>query len=434
MGHDVGHVKSPEDAEGRKVRDPFFDNARFLAVVLVVVGHTVTLYPPNGATHPLVLLLQTFRMPLLIIISGHLARNFNFTDDKVRRLVTSLALPYLIFETIYSVYAWLTGTAPFTMQFLLPTYLMWFLMSVIIWRLTVPFWRNVRWPVAIAVALTVVSYTHEMPHELTLRRLFALLPFFVLGVSLRREQLTMLKRPKMRVAGVLVLAAAIAFYYTGGRYVPEYWTYWDRGYQWLGVQFFPGVFVHLGVLLLAAVLAAAVLTLVPSRRTWFTVFGTRTMYAYLLHGLGVMTLVYIGVHRTAFVQTVLGVLVSAAAAAVVATLLCTSPVVRVTRCLIEPRADWLFRFTSTSSSSRSPASASSAWPAEQSGEARPRPEETAQELVGTRAAGTARASGGTAGSRPPPGRDASHPTATSASTSRKYSPVTRSARHGGGAV
>ncbi|TDC84775.1 acyltransferase family protein [Actinomadura sp. 7K507] len=345
MGRDVKIAKSAEIVENQKLRDPFFDNARFLAVVLVVIGHTVTLFPPNNATHPAVLLLQTFRMPLLIIVTGHLARNFTFNDEKVRGLVTGLVLPYLIFEMLYATSAWLTGTAAFNLQILLPTYLMWFLMSVIIWRLTVPFWRNVRWPLAIALALSIISYTHAMPHELTLRRLFSLLPFFVLGVCLQRKHFKFLKKPGMPALGILVLAAGISFYYAGGRYVPEYWTYWDRGYEWLGVRPFPGVFIHVGMLLLATLLAAAVLTLVPGRRTWFTAFGTKTMYAYLLHGLGIMTLIYIGVHETAFVQTVPGVLISAIVAAGAAVLLCTPPVVKTTRFLIEPKANWLFRPT-----------------------------------------------------------------------------------------
>ncbi|MFE9104218.1 acyltransferase family protein [Actinomadura geliboluensis] len=336
-------MEAGETVENRKVRDPFFDNARFLAVVLVVVGHTVTLFPLTEATKPAVLLLQTFRMPLLIVIMGHLARNFTFSDDKVYGLVTHLALPYLTFETLYSVFAWYTGQAAFSLQFLLPTYLMWFLMSVIIWRLTVPFWRKVRWPLPIAVTLSVISYTHAMPHELTLRRLFALLPFFVLGVQLRREHLKMLKKPGMPAVGALVLAGGAIFYYTGGRYVPEYWTYWDRGYAWLNVGLFPGVLIHLGVLLLAVILAAAVLTVVPARNTWFTVFGRRTMYAYLLHGFATMALVHAGVTGNVFAQTLPGVLISAVAASVVATLLCTSPVVRATSWLIEPKARWLFR-------------------------------------------------------------------------------------------
>ncbi|MEU8798944.1 acyltransferase family protein [Spirillospora sp. NPDC048819] len=335
-------MRSVEIAENQKTRDPFFDNARFLAVVLVVIGHTVTLLPPTNATHPAVLLLQTFRMPLLIIVTGHLARNFVFSDEKVRGLITRIALPYVIFETFYSLYAWHTGVAAFNLQFLMPTYLMWFLMSVFIWRLTVPFWRNVRWPLAIAVALTVISYTHAMPHELTLRRLFSLLPFFVLGVCLERKHFQILKKPSMAAAGVVVLAGGATFYYTGGRYVPEYWTYWDRGYAWLDVGLFPGVFIHVGVLLLATALAAAVLTLVPRRQTWFTAFGTKTMYAYLLHGFGTMTIVYTGLHQTAFMQTTPGMLISVTGAAVVATLLCTPPVTKVTRRLIEPKATWLF--------------------------------------------------------------------------------------------
>ncbi|HLV72486.1 MAG TPA: acyltransferase family protein [Vulgatibacteraceae bacterium] len=336
-------VRPADIAEKQKTRDPFLDNARFLAVVLVVIGHTVTLFPPSGVTQPAVLLLQTFRMPLLIIITGHLARNFVLNSEKVRGLVTKIAVPYLIFETLYSLYAWHTGVSDFHLQFFLPTYLMWFLMSVLIWRLTVPFWRNVRWPLAIAVGIALVSYTHEMPHELTLRRLFSLLPFFVLGVCLQRRHIEMLKHPVMPAVGALVLACGATFYYTGGSYVPELWTYWDRGYQWLEVGVIPGVFIHLGVLALATVLAGAALTLVPRRRTWFTVFGTKTMYAYLLHGFVCMTIVHVGLNHASFMATVPGLLGSAVLAAVLATLLCTAPVVKVFRPLIEPKADWLFR-------------------------------------------------------------------------------------------
>src|SRR5690606_14911041 len=95
-------VRPADIAEKQKTRHPLLDNARFLAVVLVVIGHTVTLFPPSGVTQPAVLLLQTFRMPLLIIITGHLARNFVLNSEKVRGLVTKIAVPYLIFETLYS--------------------------------------------------------------------------------------------------------------------------------------------------------------------------------------------------------------------------------------------------------------------------------------------------------------------------------------------
>src|SRR5690606_8768228 len=228
-------VRPVDIAKMRKTRYPFLVNAHILAVVLAVICHSVTLFPPCCITTPALLLILTSPLLLQIIIIGHLARYFVLNSEKVRGLVTKIAVPYLIFETLYSLYAWHTGVSDFHLQFFLPTYLMWFLMSVLIWRLTVPFWRNVRWPLAIAVGITLVSYTHEMPHELTLRRLFSLLPFFVLGVCLQRRHIEMLKHPVMPAVGALVLACGATFYYTGGSYVPELWTYWDRGYQWLEV-------------------------------------------------------------------------------------------------------------------------------------------------------------------------------------------------------
>src|SRR5690606_40277705 len=56
-----------------------------------------------------------------------------------------------------------------------------------------------------------------------------------------------------------------------------------------------------------------------------------------------MTIVHVGLNHASFMATVPGLLGSAVLAAVLATLLCTAPVVKVFRPLIEPKADWLFR-------------------------------------------------------------------------------------------
>ncbi len=55
-----------------KQRDPFFDNAKFLLIMLVLIGHVITINRAdnriNLATYNWI---YTFHMPLFIFISGY---------------------------------------------------------------------------------------------------------------------------------------------------------------------------------------------------------------------------------------------------------------------------------------------------------------------------------------------------------------------------
>ena len=43
-----------------------------------------------------------FHMPAFIIISGYFSRSFDMRKDRLQRLVTGVAVPYILFETAYA--------------------------------------------------------------------------------------------------------------------------------------------------------------------------------------------------------------------------------------------------------------------------------------------------------------------------------------------
>src|SRR5690606_23121391 len=84
-------------------REPYFDNAKFLLIILVVVGHTIE--PLFGSSHSLrtlYLFLYFFHMPLFAFISGYFSKNISSEDYGIK-VLSKYVIPYIFFESIYSI-------------------------------------------------------------------------------------------------------------------------------------------------------------------------------------------------------------------------------------------------------------------------------------------------------------------------------------------
>ena len=146
-------------AKPAKSRDPFFDNAKYLAIVLVAMGHAwQPLTSDSRAAEALYMVVYAFHMPAFIVISGYFSRSFDMRKDRLQRLVTGVAVPYILFETAYSLFKrWADDDPTHPISLLDPWYLTWFLIALFIWRLTTPLWKIVRWPVPLALALALLA-------------------------------------------------------------------------------------------------------------------------------------------------------------------------------------------------------------------------------------------------------------------------------------
>jgi fucose 4-O-acetylase-like acetyltransferase len=326
-------IPSPE-----RLRDPLLDNAKVIAVVLVVVGHTWNnlrdLVPVEGAY----LLLYLFHMPLFVLVTGYLSRgSTSLTPSRAQRIVGDLVVPYLVFQSGYGVLASLAGIEPAQPGLVTPSWMMWFLAALACWRVTAPVWTHLRAPVLVAVAVSLVGgMTSE--GALALTQVLGLLPFFVVGLCLRPHHLEWLRAPRVRAAaaGVLALAAGACLVRAPLSDREMEWVYWRSSYAQLGVGWLEGGLVRLGLLLAGLLLAAAFLALAPRRRLWFTPAGAHTMYAYLLHGLVVLAALALGLFDLATANPLLGVPVTTGAAVLTAWLLMSRPVRHVMRPVVQP--------------------------------------------------------------------------------------------------
>ena len=336
---------------GRRI--PFWDNARFASVVLVVMGHAIqrqTLDSDNAYT--LYLFVYAFHMPAFAIISGYFSKATLPGARQMRRVITDLLLPYLIFETIWSLVKWLVeGRTSFNPTE--PSWTLWFLLALAIFRVVLPYLAQLRLPLVAAVVASVgVGYLANVDSTFSLSRAIGILPFFVLGWRLRNgglvERWTGLGAGVwvVRALAVGVLGAWLAVVAANIRefraFDLHHWFFYDDSYPALGEPVWWAGLLRFGLILLAVLLSAAFFALIPRRETFFSAFGQATMYVYLLHSFVLYPIRESGVLRDDHASaTWLLTMVFASAAIAVAL---SSPLVkRVFRPLIEPKPRWLFR-------------------------------------------------------------------------------------------
>src|SRR4051812_1403099 len=87
-----------------KIRDAYYDNAKFFLIFFVVFGHFIQSYiHENQLIYTLYTTIYTFHMPALILISGFFAKGFH-KKGYLKKLAKKLIIPYLVFQGIYSLY------------------------------------------------------------------------------------------------------------------------------------------------------------------------------------------------------------------------------------------------------------------------------------------------------------------------------------------
>lgn len=333
-------------------RIAFWDNARFASVTLVVIGHGIQRLTAESDTALAVyLFIYAFHMPAFALISGYFSRASPPTTKRMKRLINDMLLPYLIMETIWTGLKFIVeGNGDFNPTS--PSWTLWFLLALAIFRLILPYLVLLRWPLFLAFALSVfVGYFPNVDSTFSLSRAIGILPFFVLGWRLRQWGLA--ERLLEVGRGIwIVRAAAGALFLTAFAVIAsnidfwremnlKRWLFYDDSYAALGGFEWTAGLIRLALVTVAIVLSASFLVLMPRRETWMTAAGRATMYVYLLHSFVLYPLRETGVMETdGAAKAWLVAMVFAGVA--ISTVLATPFVRRVFRPLIEPRPRWLF--------------------------------------------------------------------------------------------
>jgi len=339
----------PVSTAAPKERVAYLDNARYWVMLLVVIGHSLTELVVMDSARGVYTWIYLFHMPFFVLISGYTARHYVGDFRQIRRIVSTLIVPYLLVETSLQLITRHYDGEPEHLMILSPQWLGWFLAALFIWRLTTPIWRALKYPVTTAIAISLLAGLIEIPNVLALPKVLGLLPFYVIGLHFDRDVFLWLGRARHRILAVLLLAGSFALCVAfaqswADRWPVTTWLLWKARYDELDAGPVEGVLVRAALLGVSLLLTLAALSLVPRARSWTTVLGGRTFYCYLLHGFVILWLDrHFRLWEWLEAQGVTAVLGCIVAALVVANVLMTKPVQTVFRPLFEPRLTWMFR-------------------------------------------------------------------------------------------
>ncbi|MFR9674798.1 acyltransferase family protein [Streptomyces sp. TR06-5] len=326
-------------------RDPFLDNAKYLTILLVGIGHAwAPLRDDSRTVAALYLLVYAFHMPAFSIISGYLSRSFTGRPAQIQRLVTTIVVPYLVCEVAFTLFMRLLAHPGQEFSVQRPNFALWFLAALFIWRLTTPLWRRLRQPVPVALAIGLLaSVTPSVGDDYNMMRVLQFLPFFVLGLHLRPQHLERVKQYRLRAPSAAVLLATAVFtYWLVPRMDPNWLLHTDSAAAF-GVPAWAGGAMYLALFGCSVLLTACFLNWVPQGRHWFTALGAGTLYAYLLHTYPIKVFREFQWDDLAGMDHPLSRLAITLLAGALMTALCTAPVRAVFRFAIEPDMSWLFR-------------------------------------------------------------------------------------------
>jgi fucose 4-O-acetylase-like acetyltransferase len=254
--------------------------------------------------------------------------------------VTSVVLPYLIFETALTVFRRVVGGEDLPLAYLDPNWPMWYLTALFMWRLVTPVFKRLPAALPVAVAISLVGGL-TTGNTLDLARAMGLLPFFVAGLLVTPAHLDLLRRPAARLSavGVFVVVGLVALLMQEG--VTKEWLYWRSSYAELDATVLEGAVMRLGLLLVGGAAAAAFFALVPRRGGWFARMGAATLVVYLCHGFVVKGAGYAGIEDLLSAGSPWWSLLWLTAAAVlVALVLAWPPVATRLNLVVDPVGSW----------------------------------------------------------------------------------------------
>ncbi|WP_232299760.1 acyltransferase family protein [Leucobacter komagatae] len=359
-----------------KTRVALWDNARFALIVLVVIGHLIsTVRTDTELGFGLYAYIYLFHMPAMIALSGLFSK-----PEVTPKAVTStiqLLVVWLAWEGIWALLRGVVEGKQLSQGFLVsPAWTLWFLVTLVTMRILLPFIARFKHPLLLATALALIApLLPAIGVHFSAARTLAFLPFFV-GAYLAKERgwLTgewfMAPSAKIRAAAWALLAgvagalAATAFLPGGikGFWRIDRWLTHRDSYAWMfdkapiggwdangeGVLGWAGLAA--GGILVGAVLIAvatamtlALLLVVSRKQSIFTVWGARTLYVYLLHGVIVWALRESGAVAAVGSLGWGGVVLLSLIAASIAAVLSMKWVSVLFRPIVEPRIDWLFK-------------------------------------------------------------------------------------------
>lgn len=287
-------------------RNANIDNIKAVLIFLVVFGHLIEIHiTSDHFLRSIWVFLYSFHMPMFALVSG-MHSKASLDERQANKLVKGIVVPLLVFELLYEgVELWMKGTPSVYAGLLAPYWMLWYLLSLLSWRLLLPMFARLQFPVALAIGLSLLAaYSEHVGYTFSLSRTFVFFPYFLLGWSMGQNRL--LKLPgKLAFATLPVVGLALIASFLLKSDFDYRWLYGSYSLHRLEMNNLTGTLYQLLQYGLCGLIGLSFLHLVAQRDWGLAKVGQRSLYVFLWHGLPLIVLQESGVLRRVFAMDTL---------------------------------------------------------------------------------------------------------------------------------
>jgi len=168
-------------------RDNYFDNAKFILITLVIVGHIVEpILDRYGAIRAGYVFIYSFHMQMFTLISGYFSKN-DGSIDSLKKNISTILLPYLFAQSLFMILKSIIE-GRLCISLLDPHLALWYLLSLFFWRTILPYFVKITYYIPLSIALALLcGYFQAIDHFLSLSRTIVFFPYFLAGYYLRNS-------------------------------------------------------------------------------------------------------------------------------------------------------------------------------------------------------------------------------------------------------
>lgn len=255
-------------------RDLSIDTLKGFLILLVILGHLIgsLKFSWPGVWN----LIYTFHMPLFVLISGYLSKR----DDTS---VFTILKPLLVFQVLNIIILVILGH-PFSFTyFLIPHWTLWYLLSLIFWRLILKYTPskliNKPYIYLGITLLTAVVVGLFLPYGrvLSIQRTISFLPFFLMGYYFRIGKIQQKIWSNTIAIALLVIVSLVCVL----EYYPANASVLLRGADNYTMHDLPNKIFILG----CSIICVFSIWNLKREVSWLAQIGKHSLFYYLYHGI-----------------------------------------------------------------------------------------------------------------------------------------------------
>ncbi len=288
-----------------KNRIYLYDNLKFFAILLVVIGHALDFLTSKSGNHlekSLYLTIYSVHMPLFVFISGLFLKPMNAETKFPKQKVLYFLLLGVVLRAMVSLFRLILGKKPnFAILDMYDSFA-WFVGAMAAFITIVWIFRNSDKKAFFFLAVFIgcmAGYDKFLGDELALMRITVFFPFFLAGYMLTPEKIfEVTSRLWIKIASAGFIAGIIAVFFCTNVYSYLRPMFTGRNsFSVLGQYYNFGIFVRIACYLISAAFVISLISLIPRKRlTFVSDIGTKTLQIYFWHKFFLLFMEYLNLY------------------------------------------------------------------------------------------------------------------------------------------